>query len=110
MGVSITLEDQQHQLSLALKGSSSALSTEFMQGIEMPSEEKEVLRMQLECELAQAQLELYRHREVQYLEHFSKVQRKVHGVVIAESHASMAEGLAGKRVCERGVCAVCAVS
>ena len=94
VGVSIMLEDQQHQLSLALKGSSNAMSTEFVRGIEMPAEEKEILRLQLDCELAQAQLELYRHREVQYLEHFSKVQRKIHGVVIAESHASMAEGLA----------------
>jgi len=90
--VSIFLKDNQHTLTLAMGGDASLLASQFIkeQGL------RNDFATQIEMELLRAQLEVYRTRENQLLRQFSKVQRKVHGIVVAEAHASMAENLAAE--------------
>ena len=90
--VSISLKGQSHSLALAMNGDAEKLSQEFVaqRGLH------EGFCTTIEIELLRAQLELYRSREGQLLKQFAKVQRKVHGIVVAEAHASMAESLAAE--------------
>jgi len=90
--VSIFLKDNQHTLTLAMGGDAAMLAAQFVkeQGLRVD------FAAQIEMELLRAQLEVYRTRENQLFRQFSKVQRKVHGIVVAEAHASMAESLAAE--------------
>ena len=90
--VSISLKGESHSLTLAMNGDAEKLSQEFVsqQGF------RQDIGTTIEIELLRAQLELYRGREGQLFQQFAKVQRKVHGIVVAEAHASMAESLAAE--------------
>ncbi len=90
--VSVTLKGQQHTLTLSMHGDAEALSQDFIKEQGLKSDYGATIA----TELLHAQLELYRSREGQLLKQFAKVQRKVHGIVVAEAHASMAEQLAAE--------------
>jgi hypothetical protein len=90
--ITISLKNESHSLSLPMTGDANLMATTFVndKGI------KNDFSIQIEVELLRAQLELYRSRESQLLSQYAKVQRKVHGIVVAEAHASMAESLASE--------------
>ena len=55
---------------------------------------KGTIAPKVEMELLRAQNKLFAEREQQFLKHINKNQRKLHGIVIAEAHASLAESCA----------------
>jgi hypothetical protein len=91
MTVQVFINNQEYPLMISPKDAD--LNTRAVEFVE-ENNLNGTLVPKIELELLRAQTMLFREREQHFRSHFNKAQRKLHHIVAAEAHASLAESCA----------------